>query len=360
LSYIKKELLEITAYQPGKQPEDICQELNLDKIIKLSSNECPYPPPQKAIEAMVKELGELNHYPDNSCRDLKAKLSTRLGISTANITVGNGSNELIGLLCRAIVAKSDQVVMAWPSFIIYPLATKIAGGEPIKVPLANYKHDLGAMRKAISDKTKIVFVCNPNNPTGTIVEENELRSFIQSVPKSVVIAIDEAYFEYVTSSKYLSGSQLFSSYPNLVVFRTFSKIYGLAGARIGYMIASEEIIQAINRIKGPFEVNRIAQVGAFYALDEEKEISRRKKEAIEQRERLVRFLREKEMIFSPSETNFLYMKVSQASSAFEKLKQQGVIVRSFSDNPSYLRITIGSPEETDMLIEVLGKLAAVL
>ena len=309
---------------------------------------------------MIEELNKLNRYPDDSCRNLKAKLSGRLGISESNITIGNGSNELIGLLCRAIVAKGDQVVMAWPSFIIYPLVTKLAGGEPVKIPLTNYKHDLEAMRKVISDKTKIVFVCNPNNPTGAIVEESELKSFIQAVPKSVVIAIDEAYFEYVTSSKYLSGSQLFSSYPNLVVFRTFSKIYGLAGARIGYMVASEEIIQAINRIKGPFEVNRIAQIGAFYALDDEEEISRRKQEAIEQRERLACFLREKGISFSPSETNFLYMKVNQASSAFEKLKQQGIIVRSFSDNPSYLRITIGSPEETDMLIEVLGKLAAVL
>jgi len=346
-------LNEIKPYQAGKRVSELKDELELEELIKLSSNESPLGPTKPAQRAMRLAVAQLNRYPDGSSRMLVNKLSERLQVPLDNIIVGNGSNELIRLLVQVLAAPGDELVMAQPSFIVYPLVAKIMQAKAVEVPLLDNRHDLPAMAAAVTDKTRVVFVCNPNNPTGTIVSRTEIMEFVERIPRHVVIAFDEAYFEFVDSDDYMSGIEIFADYPNIVVFHTFSKIYGLAGVRIGYAIAPKEIVGAIQKVREPFNVNMIAQVGAYYSLDCDAEIEQRAADNLKEKSFIEGELRRLNVNYASSQTNFIYLDMGQdALAAAQQLQKLGVIIRAFPGG-NYVRATIGTRYENRRLISVL-------
>lgn len=353
---IRSIINEIKPYQPGKRASEVKRDLGVEELIKLSSNESPLPPTKLAQKAMKLAVSRINRYPDGSCRLLTAKLSRRLGFPEANVIVGNGSNELIRLLAQVVANPGDELIMAKPSFVVYPLVAKIMQAEAIEIPLKAHKHDLAAMAAAVTKKTKIIFVCNPNNPSGTIVTRDEILALMRSVPPEVIVAFDEAYFEYVDDTNLLSGLEIFTDYPNVVVWRTFSKIYGMAGARVGYAVAPKEIVAAIHKVREPFNVNMIAQVGAYFSLDCQAEIADRKEQNSKERRYLESEFERLGIEFAPSQANFIYVNLGKkAAQAFTELQRLGIIVRAFK-NDDYVRITIGSPEENRKLVAALEKL----
>jgi histidinol-phosphate aminotransferase len=358
--WTRKSLDNIAAYRPGKRVSEVRRELGLAEIVKLSSNECPFGPVPAAREAMVKGIPLLNRYPDGAFHLLKTKLAARLKVEPAGLMVGNGSNELLRLLAQCVLEPGDEAVMAAPSFIVYPIVVKLMEGEPVEVPLRDFTHDLEAMAAAVTGRTKLVFVCNPNNPTGTLVGGRALVDFIKGVPERVLVVVDEAYHEYVERDDYRSAVELVGNHPNVVVLRTFSKIYGLAGARVGYGTAHPSIVEAIDKVREPFNVNSLAQLGAYYSLGAEGEIERRRRYNREQKAVLYRALDELGLTYAPSETNFVYFNAGPpAAEAFAALQGQGVVVRAFGDG-DFIRPTLGTAEENRRLIEGLKGLSKKL
>jgi histidinol-phosphate aminotransferase len=354
----REELSALSPYEPGKPISEVKEELNLEDVIKLASNESPYPPFEAAQKAIVQAMGELNRYPDGACTALKRKLGPFLGFPVENIAIGNGSNELIRIIAMALISGGDEVVMATPSFVIYPTVTKLMGGKCREVELRDFRHDLPAMLKEVTDRTRIVFVCNPNNPTGTIVYRDELDAFLDSLPARVLPVLDEAYFEFVEDPKFPDGLDYFREGRNVVVLRTFSKIYGLAGCRIGYAVGSKQIVDAINKVRDPFNVNVLAQAAALASLDEQDEVERRKKLNLEAKKYLYDELDGMAVPFVPSQSNFIFVRVGQNSrDVFNRLLREGVIVRSGDafGYDSYIRVTIGSPAENAKFVSALRK-----
>ncbi len=352
---VRELLNDIKPYQAGKRVSELKDELELEELIKLSSNESPLPPTKLAQKAMRLAVSQLNRYPDGGSRMLVSKLSERLKVPAENIIIGNGSNELIRLLAQVLAEPDDELVMAWPSFVVYPLVAKMMQAKAVEIPLADDRHDLKMMAAAVTDKTKVVFVCNPNNPTGTIVSRAETMKFIKQVPSDVVIAFDEAYFEFVDSDDYISGLELFSDYPNIVVFRTFSKIYGMAGARIGYAVAPKELVGAIQKVREPFNINMLAQVGAYYSLDCDTEISRRAADNLKEKTFIEGELKRLNIKFAPSQANFIYADMGKdALVAAKEMQKLGVIVRAFPDS-NYVRVTIGTSRENRRLVKILER-----
>lgn len=358
---IRPLLKEIQPYQPGRRASEVKRELGLEELIKLSSNESPLPPPKLAQKAMRLAISGINRYPDGNCRLLADKLCRIYSLPLENLIVGNGSNELLRLFVQVIIEPGDEIVMAKPSFVVYPLVAKIMQAKMVEVPLKeDFSHDLSAMADVVTAKTKILFICNPNNPTGTIVRRREIEELMGRVPPEVAVAFDEAYFEYADDPDFLSGMELFEKYPNVVVFRTFSKIYGMAGIRIGYAVAPEEVVAAMNKVREPFNVNMIAQVGAYYSLDCGAEIAGRKKTNMSERQMLEADFNRLGITYAASQTNFIYADLGKdANRAFTDLQQLGIIVRAFG-NGNYVRITVGSPSENRKLVaalEALGRKA---
>lgn len=354
----REELNNLAAYEPGKPISEVKAELKLEEVVKLASNESPYPPFEVAQKAIVEAMTELNRYPDGACTALKQKLSTFLGFPAENIMIGNGSNELIRILAMALINPNDEAVMATPSFIIYLTVTKLMGGKCREVPLKDFRHDLPAMLREVNDRTRIVFVCNPNNPTGTIVYREELTSFLDALPPRVLPVLDEAYFEFVEDPKFPNGIDYFREGRNVVVLRTFSKIYGLAGCRIGYAVASKEIVGAINKVRDPFNVNLLAQAAAHASLDEQGEVTRRKKLNSEGKKYLCKELDRLGLPWAPSEANFIFVNVLENSrDVFNRLLREGVIVRSgdIFGYDTFIRVTMGAPEENAKFIRALQK-----
>lgn len=354
----RAELKNLKAYVPGKPISEVKRELKIREIVKLASNESPYPPFPEAIAAMEKVLLEGNRYPDSNCFLLKEELSHFLNAPTENLLVGNGSNELVRLIAQAVLDPGEKAVMASPSFVVYPTVTKMMGGVCVEIPLREYRHDLSAMLEAVDERTKLVFVCNPNNPTGTIVKRKELDEFMRRIPEDVVVVLDEAYFEYVEDKRYPNGLDYFRQGRLVVVLRTFSKIYSLAGCRIGYGVAPEFLVQAISKIKEPFNVNAVAQAGALASLDCQGEANKRRRLNSENKRRLYKQLKGLKVGYVPSEANFILVDVGVSSKEiFERLLREGVIVRS-GDVFGYdtcIRVTIGTREENDKFIEALEK-----
>lgn len=354
---LRKILDEIEPYEAGKRASDLKRDLGVDELIKLSSNESPYPPIKLAQKAMGYAAANINRYPDGASRLLVEKLSKRLDKPTKNIIIGNGSNELIRLVAQSVTDPGDEIIYAWPSFVVYPLVAKMFEAKAVEVPLVDHRHDLKKMAASVTDKTKVIFVCNPNNPTGTIVKKDEIVEFMGAVPSDVLIVFDEAYYEFVDDSDYLSGADIFDDYPNVVVLRTFSKIYGMAGARIGYGIAPSEVVSSMHKLREPFNINMIAQVGAFFSLDGEGEIEKRKKKNIEEKKRIEDILDKSGIEFARSETNFIYTRLGKNNDeAFTRLRQLGIIVRAFGVG-DYVRITVGSVSENNKVIEALERIA---
>lgn len=357
---IRPELEPMVPYAPGLRASEVRERSGHERILKLSSNEHPCGPFPVALHALEAVLPRLNRYPDGSARALRRALCAHLAISDEQLSIGNGSNELIRLIAQAVLRPGDEVVFAWPSFVVYPMVTQMFGATAVKVPLTEgEEHDLEAMAGAITDRTRIVFLCNPNNPTGTIYHRDGFERFMERVPPHVLVVVDEAYFEFVTDDRYPDGLEWFDGERPIVVLRTFSKIYSLAGLRIGYAAVPAPLGRALDKVREPFNVNTAAQVAAYYSLGDEAEVERRKKENQEQKTYLYSAFDRLGISYVPSETNFVYLKTERPVEVFEALLGEGVIVRDFGTAPA-LRVGIGTPEDTQATIEAFEKVVTAL
>lgn len=347
---IRNEVAPMVPYAPGLRASEVSERIGGAEVHKLSSNENPYGPFDSAIQAMTAVLPHLNRYPDGSARALRRRLAEHLGVDERFVVVGNGSNEILRNIAAAVLDPGDEVVFAWPSFVVYPTVTQLMGATAVQVPLADGEvHDLDAMLAAITEKTKLVFICNPNNPTGTYVAEDALRRFLDALPANVIVVLDEAYYEYVTAADFPNGLDLFDGEKPLVVLRTFSKIYSLAALRVGYGVMPEALARAIDKVREPFNVNTVAQIAAYYSLPDQAEVARRSDVNAQQRERLCDAFTRLGITWFHSEANFVWIHVEEPQGVFDALLGYGVIVRAFGALPA-LRVGVGTPQDTDATI----------
>jgi histidinol-phosphate aminotransferase len=344
-------------YQPGKPIEELQREYGIADVIKLASNENPLGPSPRAVSAVAAVLKELNRYPDGNGFELKAALSQRLGVTPANITLGNGSNEILELVARAFVSPGDDVMFSQHAFAVYPLVTQAVGGRAVTVPAVNFGHDLEAMHGAITAQTRVIFVANPNNPTGTWMPADVLHAFLRTVPDDVIAVVDEAYFEYVEETDYPDCTQWLAEFPNLLVTRTFSKIYGLAGLRVGYGVSGTALADILNRVRQPFNLNSLALACATAALEDEAHIAASVSCNRDGMRRLEAGFRQLGLAYIPSVGNFVCVEVGDAASVYEKLLRRGVIVRPVANYglPRHLRVTIGTQAENERFLAALAE-----
>ena len=340
-------------YVPGKPIEEVERELGISKSIKLASNENPLGPSPMAVGAVRQAGPELNRYPESGGFKLTEKLSELHGVDNDQIILGNGSNELLNIISYTYLSDNESAVMATPSFVIYPLATQSAGARPVMIPLTDFRHDLKKMAEAIGDDTKLVFIANPNNPTGTINTGKEFDEFMKLVPEGILVVVDDAYHEYVTADTYPDTLKYLRQGRDIIILRTFSKIYGLAGLRIGYGIAPGEIISDLNKVRAPFNTNSIAQAAALAALDDKEHVKKSKVLNEEGKVFLYNQLGSLGIDFVPTEANFIYITPGDISSErlFNELLKKGVIIRPMGENA--VRVTIGTPEENGKFIDAL-------
>ncbi len=347
----------LPVYQPGRPIEEVARELNLpaDSIIKVASNENPFGPSPLAIAAMQKVLANLNLYPDGNVFYLKQKLAAKLGVEPANLIFGNGSNEIIEFVSHALLAPGDDVVVSQFCFAIYPIVAKMFGANVIVVPAKDHGHDLTAMLKAITPKTRIVFVANPNNPTGTLAPREEVVQFVNEVPDDVLLVMDEAYIEFLDDAVDLVPLIRLGVRKNLILMRTFSKIYGFAGLRIGYGIGNPEFISALEKTRQPFNINSLAQAAALAALDDDEHVRKTRANNFNGREFFSRAFRDLKLEFVPSFANFILVRVGEGQKVFDAMQKQGVIVRPMGGYqlPEWIRISVGTPEENERSLKVL-------
>lgn len=341
----------IPVYQPGRPIEEVARELGLPAagIIKLASNENPLGPSPKALDAMRRVLANLHLYPDGSAFSLKQALAKKLGVQPAHIVLGNGSNEIIEFIGHAYLGTGADAVVSEFCFAVYPLVAGLFGANLVTVPARNHAHDLPAMLRAISPATRVVFVANPNNPTGTLAGKDELRRFVDAVPPRVLLALDEAYIEYLDGPADFIGDIARGGRPNVLVLRTFSKIFGLAGLRLGYGIAHPGLIAAFEKIRQPFNINAIAQAGAIAALEDDEHVRRTRENNRAGLRHWESFCRARGLEFVPSAANFLLIQVGDGQRVFEALQRQGVITRPMGGYrlPEWIRVSIGTPAENE-------------
>jgi len=351
-------VLGIQPYVPGKPIEELERELGITNSIKLASNENPVGPSPKALEAIKASFSDINRYPDGAGYYLKKVLAEKLSVSEDELILGNGSNELLDIVAKTYMQDGDEAVMAVPSFVVYSMAVQGVGGKSIQVPLKNYTHDLGAMSGAITPKTKIIFIANPNNPTGTINRRDEFERMMEKVPDHIIVVLDEAYYEYVTAADYADSMKYLHSEKNVLILRTFSKIYGLAGLRIGYGIAKKEILDNMNRLREPFNTNTVAQMAALAALDDSEHVSHSRNVNETGKKYLYSGLDSLGAAYVPTEANFIYMPVQNAMAVYNGLLKKGVIIRPMG--PQAIRVTIGLPEENKRFIEAFRTVTSQL
>jgi histidinol-phosphate aminotransferase len=345
----------IKPYVPGKPMEELERELGISGCIKLASNENPLGPSPKAVAAVKKAVLGLNRYPDGSGFYLSRALAKACGTDPENIILGNGSNELIELLVRTFVRNGDEVISADPSFVVYTMITQAAGGTNVVVPCRDLRHDLDAMAERITPKTRLVFIANPNNPTGTMNTRAEMDRFMERVPEGVLVAVDEAYCEYVTHSDYPDSLEYLRAGRNLIALRTFSKIYGLAGLRIGYGITTPEIAEYLNKVRQPFNTNALAQVGALAALSDRRHVEKSVALNNEGKQFIYQSFQRLGVAYAPTEANFIFFETGlDGRELYDALLRQGVIVRPMGGKR--LRVTIGLPEENARFTAELEKL----
>ncbi len=349
-------IFDIKPYIPGKPIEDVKRELGLKSVIKLASNENPYPPSKKVLAAMQKAALSVNRYPDGGCVILRQALAKFLKVGQDQLIFGNGSDEVIVLAVKAFVAKGDEVIIAQPSFLVYDIAARLAGAKVHAVPLKDFRYDLEGMKKKISRRTRIIFIGNPDNPAGTFVTRAQLEDLIKSVSKDTLIFLDEAYFEYVHDKAYPDGLSLVKKYPNVMVTRTFSKMYGLAGLRVGYGVASPVIIDILNRLREPFNVNSVAQAAAVAALADTVHYKKIARDVETERQYLYRSLKGAGIEYAESFTNFILVNVGGDSSLVAAaLLKKGVIIRDMNvwGLKGYIRVSIGNASENKRFIKTL-------
>ncbi|NLY52675.1 MAG: histidinol-phosphate transaminase [Firmicutes bacterium] len=354
----RKTILDIAPYQPGKPISELRREKGLTDIIKLASNENPLGPSPKAVAAVQQSLTSLHIYPDGNCFELRESLAKRLGVEDMELIFGNGSDEVIKMLGLTFLEPGDEVLVCEPTFSEYAYAANLMGAKLRTLPLKDHAFDLEGMLAAINPKTKMVFICNPNNPTGAYVKQGAVDDFLTKIPEHVLVVFDEAYYEYVTAADYPDTISYVKEGRNVVVLRTFSKIYGLAGLRIGYGVAPGHIAQLVHRVREPFNVNAAAQVAALAALEDEEHVARSRELNEAGKAWLYQELAKLELDYVPSQTNFIFIDLKQDSQiVYQRLLDRGVIARSGGvfGCPTWLRVTIGTEEENQRFIEALAE-----
>ena len=360
---INPHLTKLPVYQPGRPIEEVARELGLPAagIIKVASNENPFGPSPLAVAAMQKAIAGVNRYPDGNAFYLKQKLAAKLGVEPANLVLGNGSNEIIEFVGHALLEGSGtataDVIVSQYCFAVYPIVTKLFGANLITVPAKNYGHDLPAMLRAITPQTRIVFVANPNNPTGTLAPREEVIGFVNDVPDDVLLVMDEAYIEFLNDALDLVSLVRLGARKNLILMRTFSKIYGLAGLRIGYGVGNPEFIAALEKIRQPFNINLLAQTAALAALDDTEHVRKTRQNNFYGLEFFARAFRDLKLEFVPSHANFILVRVDAGQKVFDAMQKQGVIVRPMGGYqlPEWIRISIGTPRENERCLDALKK-----
>ncbi len=344
-------------YEPGKPIEEVEREYGIANSTKLASNENPLGPSPKALAAIRAKLDELHLYPDGDCFYLKNGLAKKLGVAPDELIFGNGSNEIIELAVRAFMRPGDQAVMARQVFVVYQLIVQAVGGRSVQVALRDFTHDLDAIAGAVSAETKIVFLANPNNPTGTIYRRAEWEAFLARLPKDLLLIVDEAYFEYVQDEGYPDSLQYHNADRPVLTLRTFSKLYGLAGLRVGYGVGPREIISMMQRVRQPFNVNAPAQWAALAALDDVEHVQRSLTVNREGLDFLGAQFKKLRLDYVPSHGNFVLVRVGKGQEVFKQLLSQGVIVRAMGGYqfPEHIRVTVGNMDENRKFIEALQR-----
>ena len=350
----------LSPYVPGKPVDELERELNLDplQIVKLASNENPLGPSPRALEAIGQALGELTRYPDGNGFALKSALAQRCGVQVSQVTLGNGSNDILELVARAYLAPGLNAVFSEHAFAVYPIVTQAVGADAHVVPAKAFGHDLDAMLAAIDAQTRVVFIANPNNPTGTWFGPQALEAFLSRVPESVLVVLDEAYIEYAEGDELPDGLTYLARYPNLLVSRTFSKAYGLAALRVGYGICSAQIADVLNRVRQPFNVNSLALAAACAALADSDYLAASRTVNDQGMAQLEAGFRQLGLSWIASKANFIAVDLGcEAMPIFQALLREGVIVRPVANYgmPTYLRISIGLPAENTRFLEALAK-----
>lgn len=359
----KSNIVHLPVYQPGKPLEEVKKELGLSEVIKLASNENPFGCSEHAKQAILEDLDNLSIYPDGGSLDLTAAVAEFVKVEPNQIIFGCGSDEIILMIARAYLVPGDETVMAAPTFPQYKHNADIEGAKVIEVPLRDGTHDLPAMISKVTDKTKVIWICNPNNPSGTIVSHDELADFLGKVPKSALVVLDEAYYEYITDPTFPNSLQLLEEHENVVILRTFSKIYGLAALRIGYGIGRPEVVRAINQVREPFNTSRLAQKAALRSLEDQAFIA-----SCRERNRLgIDFLTERfdqmGLTYFPAHGNFVMVDTGKpAAKVFEGLLRKGVIVRGGHalGFPTGIRVTVGSQTQNEKFVAALGEVLTEL
>ncbi len=355
----RRSIADLIPYEPGKPIEEVQRELGLDRVVKLASNEGPFPPFPAAVEALERATRDLNRYPDGGVYALRTALAEHHGVELEEVIVGAGADGVIDLLSQATLDAGDEIVCGWPSFPSYVLDALKLGAVPRKVPLRDHVYDLDTMLAEVGPRTKLVYVCHPNNPTGTANGRDELLAFVERLPEHVLAVVDQAYFEYVDDPDYADGvAELFKQGRRVVVLRTFSKIYGLAGLRVGYGIAPKDVVTATSKVRRAFDVSATAQAAALASLGDEAELARRRAVNAAGREELGETLRAHGLEpAGPALGNFLFADVGDGAALFDRLLRQGVIVRPLGSfgAPEAIRVTVGTPEENAFFAVCLGQ-----
>ena len=362
LQQARPEIRAMHPYEPGKPVETLERELGIREAIKLASNENPRGPGAIVREALAREAADLSRYPDGSAHAFREKLAAQQGLHPDQILLGNGSNDVLELIARVFLAPGRKGVIDQYAFVVYPLAIAGAGGTVCAVPSKAYGHDLPAMAAAVDDSTQLVFIANPNNPTGTVASLTEIEGLLQAVPSKVLVVVDEAYCEYQHRSASGTALSLLPRYPNLVVTRTFSKIYGLAALRLGYAAAAPEIVSLLNRLRQPFNVNSLALAGGLAALDDHDYVEESRRLNAEGLQTLERAMAGRAIPFIPSAGNFLTVEVGAAKAYYDALLQEGVIVRPVAGYglTQHLRVSVGMPEEMTRFLASFDRVHAQL
>ncbi|MBM3245908.1 MAG: histidinol-phosphate transaminase [Candidatus Omnitrophica bacterium] len=358
MTLVRKNILSVAPYQAGKPIEETKRQLGLKEVIKLASNENPLGPSPKAREAIKKNLTQINRYPDSQSFYLKKKLSRAMNLQGSNIVLGNGSDELVDIIIKTFVEDDENIITADTTFLEYKIISQVNGRQIITVPLGYFKYDLAAIKKKINEKTKLIFISNPNNPTGTYLTRLELEDFMNDLPANVILVLDEAYDTFIDVDDFPNSLKYIDS-ENVIILKTFSKAYGLAGLRVGYAIVRPEFGAYMERVRQPFNVNLLAQAAAVAALDDRKFLRKTRRVILEGKNYLYDSLNSLGIAYVPSVTNFILIDVARDSvSIFKEMLKYGVIVRDMKQYglKNFIRVTIGTKKENERFIKVLKKI----
>ena len=353
---VNKGINDLSPYEPGKPIEDLERELGIKNAVKLASNENPVGPSPKVLQSIENILKNTHRYPDGNATKLKEVIGKKFSVKPNQVTIGNGSNDIIEFIARSFLGTDDSAIYSEHAFAVYPLVVKAVGAEGIEVPAKNFSHDLDAMLDSIKSNTKIIFIANPNNPTGSFIGRAEILKFLDKVPEDIIVLLDQAYFDYSSFEDSDVDFDILNNYPNLVMSRSFSKAYGLAGFRIGYSVSSEDVANYLNRVRQPFNANSLALFAAEQAIEDEEFMNKCLQLNLEQKKVLYKGLESLGFHCLPSKGNFISFDCKEDSTGlFNRLLSQGVIVRTLGvyKMPNFLRVSVGLPEENLIFLEKL-------